>query len=66
MKKKDNTLIVDENKYIKLSIVSQIGDREEQQDSAGYFVTDNKLFVTVCDGMGGHDNGELASSQVCK
>ena len=36
MKKKDNTLIVDENKYIKLSIVSQIGDREEQQDSAGY------------------------------
>lgn len=61
MKKKDNTLIVDENKYIKLSIVSQIGDREEQQDSAGYFVTDNKLFVTVCDGMGGHNGGRFAS-----
>ncbi|SEP63265.1 protein phosphatase [Lachnospiraceae bacterium RM5] len=61
MKKKENTLIVDENNFIKISIISRIGDREEQQDSVGYFVTDNKLFVTVCDGMGGHNGGRFAS-----
>jgi len=39
-----------------------IGKRAEQQDNLGYFQDENKSFLVVADGMGGHKGGEMASS----
>lgn len=47
--------------YPPLSI-HEIGFRENQEDSIAQW--DDKLFV-LCDGMGGHEHGEVASQTVC-
>lgn len=48
--------------------IYEIGQRDNQEDSIfpkyGEATEDNKVFV-LCDGMGGHKNGEVASSMVC-
>lgn len=53
---------------MKISIYSpfsihEIGQRDNQEDSIAQW--DNRLFV-LCDGMGGHENGEVASQTVCQ
>jgi len=48
--------------YPPLSI-HEIGQRPNQEDSLAQW--DNRLFV-LCDGMGGHEKGEVASQSVCK
>ena len=48
--------------YPPLSI-HEIGQRENQEDSIIQW--DNHLFV-LCDGMGGHEKGEVASQTVCQ
>ena len=48
--------------YPPLSI-QEIGQRPNQEDSIAQW--DNRLFV-LCDGMGGHEKGEVASQSVCK
>lgn len=59
---KDNYIIADENTNCSIVIYSVIGDRDEQQDSAGYEFRADKAIAVVCDGMGGFNGGRLASS----
>ena len=47
--------------YPPLSI-HEIGQRTNQEDTIAQW--DNRLFV-LCDGMGGHEKGEVASQTVC-
>ena len=48
--------------YPPLSIY-EIGQRTNQEDAIAQW--DNRLFV-LCDGMGGHEKGEVASQTVCQ
>ena len=50
------------NLFPPLSIY-EIGQRENQEDAIAQW--NNRLFV-LCDGMGGHEHGEVASQTVCK
>lgn len=49
--------------------IHEIGQRTNQEDSLFPIGTDlndsSRLFI-LCDGMGGHDSGEVASSTVCE
>ena len=48
--------------YRPLSI-HEIGQRPNQEDSIAQW--DNRLFI-LCDGMGGHEKGEVASQTICQ
>ena len=41
--------------------VSLIGDREVNQDRHGVLLGDTEVMLAVCDGMGGHEDGEIAA-----
>ena len=43
--------------------IHEIGQRDNQEDAIAQW--DNHLFV-LCDGMGGHEKGEVASQTVCQ
>ena len=49
--------------------IHQLGKRKNQEDTiypvAGQASADDRFFL-VCDGMGGHDKGEVASAAVCQ
>ncbi len=43
--------------------IQEVGQRSNQEDSIAQL--DNRLFV-LCDGMGGHEKGEVASQTICQ
>jgi protein phosphatase len=48
--------------------LNEIGGRSNQEDSIyppKGMATDENRFFLVCDGMGGHENGEIASKSIC-
>jgi len=49
--------------------IHEMGQRDNQEDSIfpseGQASVDNRLFI-LCDGMGGHESGEVASQTVCQ
>ena len=49
------------NKYYEIAIVSDIGERKENEDAYGIDVSEENAAVVVCDGMGGFESGKLAS-----
>lgn len=58
----DNYSFYEENSAFAVSLRADIGTREDQQDSAAVRLDYDSGIVVVCDGMGGHSGGKLASS----
>ena len=59
---KSEYTLQDENALFSLAVISVLGDRDEQQDRAGYELKDREGLAVVCDGMGGHAGGRTAST----
>lgn len=55
-------VIIDSEQMITAFVDSQIGGRKENQDSAGFKDTALGAVIVVCDGMGGMNGGQKASS----
>ena len=57
------------NFKIKVYNLQELGQRANQEDSLfpalGRSMPDDRLFI-LCDGMGGHEKGEVASATVCE
>lgn len=63
---KAKQVITDENSSLCLAALSVIGDRDDQQDSFGYDLKQNRGLIVVCDGMGGLEGGKAASELAVK
>ena len=46
--------------------LTDIGDRDEQQDNYGLITEKDTIFIVLCDGMGGYQGGRIASHMAVK
>ena len=44
-----------------IAVLTDIGDRSEQQDNYGFYAGKESAFFVLCDGMGGYQGGRIAS-----
>ena len=58
---KDYQSAFESNEILELAVLTVLGGRDEQQDCFGYALKNNEGLIVVCDGMGGHRGGRLAS-----
>ncbi len=63
---KDNYSFYEENSCFEVALRSIKGSREEQQDSAAVIMNYDSGLAVICDGMGGHKGGKLASSMAAE
>ena len=61
---RDNSRVHENNQVLEMSLMSVLGDREDQQDSYGYRLGDKESIVVLGDGMGGYEGGRRASDTV--
>lgn len=54
------------NKKITYAIYTNIGNREKNEDSIGFYCNKNGYGFIVCDGLGAHGMGDVASGLVVK
>ncbi|MBQ3969086.1 MAG: serine/threonine-protein phosphatase [Clostridia bacterium] len=54
----------DDNSVLEIGAITTIGDRNEQQDCIGYEIKPDEIIAVLCDGMGGHAGGGIASQLV--
>lgn len=52
--------------FISYGVMSEGGNRKVNEDSFGICITSNVLSFIVCDGLGGHGQGDVASRTVVK
>ena len=51
----------DENAIFEVSVLSSIGDREDQQDASGLYLKNKEGIIVIADGMGGTAAGKMAA-----
>ena len=49
---------------ISYAVITSIGERKTNEDAYGILELPDKKYFLVCDGLGGHGDGEVASSFV--
>ena len=47
---------------ISYAVITSIGERKTNEDAYGILELPDKKYFLVCDGLGGHGDGEVASS----
>ncbi len=63
---KDNEIIRIDTARYEIAVLTDVGDRDEQQDSYGLITENESAFFVLCDGMGGYQGGRVASRMAVK
>jgi len=62
----DNESFSFDTETYEIAVLTEIGDRDEQQDNYGLITGAESAFFVLCDGMGGYQGGRAASRMAVK